>query len=310
MDAMSPEINNLTKTSHKDYMFNNGFSKKFIQELAQAIDLVNYGQDVSIPAFVGSVSLAGAGAQLWAIEGGNKMLPKKLLEASNANLSLKTTVDSVTYIGPNRFQLTFHYESGSAQTKTYSGIIIATPLTENQIHFKNFSSNMNPYIDSLAANRRYHRTVATLVTGEPNKKFKGRQILSDNKSLFFTSLSRIYPVDGSPVKNPVYKVFSPQLLTRDQLSQLFDSIHVTKETDWLAYPEYSPAIAQTLPSFVLHPGVYHLNAIEWSASAIEMSLIGGKNVALLAFSDLGGKTSDVRHRRTKRVKKQLKNDEL
>ena len=188
---------------------------------------------------------------------------------------------------------------------TFIGVIIATPLTEQQIQFKNFSLNMNPYL----YNRRYHRTVATLVTGEPNKKFKGRDVLSDNKSNFFTSLSRIYPVDGTADEVPVYKVFSPQLLTEEQMNRIFESHTASKETDWLAYPEYEGMTSQPLPSFVLYPGVYHLNAIEWSASAIEMSLIGGKNVALLVFSDLGGKTSDVSQSRPRRVKKQLP-DEL
>ena len=50
---------------------------------------------------------------------------------------------------------------------------------------------------------------------------------------------------------------------------------------WLAYPHYSTN--QTLGEFELVPGLYHLNAIEWAASAMEMSVIGAKNVALLAY---------------------------
>jgi len=55
LDAMSPNVNNLTKTTYRDYLINSGFSKKFINELVQSISLVNYGQDVSIPAFVGMI---------------------------------------------------------------------------------------------------------------------------------------------------------------------------------------------------------------------------------------------------------------
>ena len=85
-------------------------------------------------------------------------------------------------------------------------------------------------------------------------------------------------------------MFSPQPLSSEQLSRIFDDTQTVRVTDWFAYPEYS-SLVQPLPSFILFAGVYHLNAIEWSASAIEMSLIGGKNAALLAFNDLGGKTS-------------------
>jgi hypothetical protein len=52
---MSPSIFNLTKITYKDYLFDSKFSKKFINELVQSIALVNYGQDLSIPAFVGMI---------------------------------------------------------------------------------------------------------------------------------------------------------------------------------------------------------------------------------------------------------------
>ncbi len=50
--------------------------------------------------------------------------------------------------------------------------------------------------------------------------------------------------------------------------------------DWLAYPVYNPP--EECPSFVLDSGMFYINGIEKAASAMEMSAIGGKNVALLA----------------------------
>jgi len=41
-----------------------------------------------------------------------------------------------------------------------------------------------------------------------------------------------------------------------------------------------------LDNFKLHNALYHVNAIEWAASAMEMSAIGGRNVAILAYNDL------------------------
>jgi prenylcysteine oxidase/farnesylcysteine lyase len=70
-------------------------------------------------------------------------------------------------------------------------------------------------------------------------------------------------------------------------------------TDWLAYPHYD-SISLPLPKFILFPGIYHVNAIEWAASAIEMSLIGGKNAALLTFNQMGGKTSNVYSEKAKK----------
>ncbi|CAG2164832.1 unnamed protein product [Oppiella nova] len=298
LDAMSPEIRNLTKISYKDFLTDAKFSKKFITELVQSIALVNYGQDVSIPAFVGCVSFAGAGEHLWAIKGGNKLLPKLLVKNSEANLLLNTTVNSVTYLGPNLFELSITDTTGQTSTKRYNSVIIATPLTENQIQFVNFSTDLNVNFPK----RVYHRTVSTLVAGHLNKKYKGRDVLSDNESNFFTSIGRVYPVDDSTdEKIPVYKVFSRTPLSTEQLDLIFGDIQVVRVKDWYAYPHYD-SVSKPLPPFILHPGVYHLNAIEWAASAIEMSLIGGKNAALLVYNQLGGKTSDVYTTKTFTIK--------
>lgn len=40
-----------------------------------------------------------------------------------------------------------------------------------------------------------------------------------------------------------------------------------------------------LDSFKLHDALYHINAIEWAASTMEMSAIAGRNVAILAYND-------------------------
>ncbi|KAJ6653147.1 hypothetical protein lerEdw1_010109, partial [Lerista edwardsae] len=79
---------------------------------------------------------------------------------------------------------------------------------------------------------------------------------------------------------PVWKVFSPKPLTKEQLHLLFVSYDSVEEKKWLAYPRYSPP--EKTPPIILHDRMYHLNGIEWTASAIEMSAIAAKNAALLA----------------------------
>ena len=62
--------------------------------------------------------------------------------------------------------------------------------------------------------------------------------------------------------------------------------------DWLAYPKYSPDERPKLGSIVLSPQLYHVNAVELSASAMEMSAIAAKNVANIAFADWTGKLAN------------------
>ena len=58
---------------------------------------------------------------------------------------------------------------------------------------------------------------------------------------------------------------------------------------------FSAAMSQELGSFELHPGLYHVNAVELAASAMEMSALAGWNVANLA-ADYGTSSSRKRRR--------------
>ena len=63
--------------------------------------------------------------------------------------------------------------------------------------------------------------------------------------------------------------------------------------DWLAYPRYRPDERPKLASFVLSPRLYYVNAVEFAASAMEMSAIAARNVANLAYADWAGKLAHV-----------------
>lgn len=74
LKAMNPEFPKLLHISIKDHLLDMGYSEKVIDELVRATLLVNYGQNTDVHSFVGCVSLLGAGAGLWAVKGGNKMV--------------------------------------------------------------------------------------------------------------------------------------------------------------------------------------------------------------------------------------------
>jgi len=110
----------------------------------------------------------------------------------------------------------------------------------------------------------------------------------------------------------VWKIFSPEVLDQEQIDRIFDfesgvepstpAVPIVQTFDWLAYPTYDIAGTDDFSAFFLpfriqenrHPSsdllqnsptssmLLYVNAIENSASALEMSAIGGKNVANLA----------------------------
>ena len=178
----------------------------------------------------------------------------------------------------------------------YDIVIIATPLHQEKsdITFAGFSPPIPSHYPG-----RYHQTVSTLVHGLLNVSFLGTTeqpsqfrvsdiFTTDTKGSIINSLSSIDPVHIPPSytrppasHSKVWKVLSHQPLSQEQLHSMFLSWDSVSETRWLAYPSYRPPHRRT-PPFILHDRLYYLNAVEWAASAMEMSAISARNLALLA----------------------------
>uniref|UniRef100_A0A3P9MHC4 Prenylcysteine oxidase 1 like n=1 Tax=Oryzias latipes TaxID=8090 RepID=A0A3P9MHC4_ORYLA len=288
---------NMTRRLLSDSLLELGVSQRFIDEVIAPVMRVNYGQNVSIPAFVGAVSLAGAQNNLWAVEGGNKMVCSGLLKMANANL-LQAQVNSISPVHSGdalEYQLNFTTATGTTGSELYNIVVLATPLQASigsELQFQGFTT---PF-DQLPGS--YHSTVATIVHGYLNTSFFGfpdprlfpfaSVLTTDTPSLFFNSVASVCPVNISagfrrkqPQEAGVYKVFSPQTLDKPELKTLFRSYYSVQVTEWQAYPHYGSN--QRLPPVELHPNLYYLNGIEWAGSAMEMSSVAAKNIALLAY---------------------------
>ena len=148
----------------------------------------------------------------------------------------------------------------------------------------------------------FQRTVATFVKGTPNYKRFGFKSLSEfpasllttKKKVFFNSIGRQTPVDFTKGDNDsaVWKVFSPRRLTDEQLDEIFIKREETQVVDWQAYPKYK-SNEDSVPPFVMFNRMYYVNAIEWAASAMEMSVIGARNAALLAYNEWTGQLNKI-----------------
>ncbi|CAM4672012.1 hypothetical protein PO909_008568 [Leuciscus waleckii] len=287
---------NMTRRSLSESLLELGVSQRFIDEVIAPIMRVNYGQNISIPAFVGAVSLAGAQANLWAVEGGNKLVCSGLLQLAKANLiqSPVTTISLRSAGDYHQYELT--YDSQNEKTsELYDIVVVATPLQQNVnsgISFHGFE----PQLPEMTGS--YHQTVASIIHGYLNcsyfgfpdpKLFPFSSILTtDTPGLVFNSAASVCPVNISsgfrrkqPQEAGVYKVFSPVPLGKSELKTLFKSYYSVQVTDWLAYPSYGST--QGLPPVELHDNLYFLNGIEWAGSAMEMSSVAAKNIALLAY---------------------------
>ncbi|NXL88539.1 PCYOX oxidase, partial [Alectura lathami] len=275
------------------------FSQKYINEMVCPAMRVDYGQGVNINGFVGAVSLAAVGTGLWSVKGGNKLVCTGLIYASKAEVISGTVVsiEPKTRQGPTGDPVSLYhvaYDTASGLTgDIYDMVVIAAPLNRKManITFKNFS----PPVPEFSS--PYHQVVATFVHGRLNASFFGYQdpsafhfgaiFTTENPKLFINSVGIVSPVEskggeGKPaLQSAVWKIFSGEVLTKEQLSLLFSSYDSVKVKKWLAYPHYSPP--DKFPPIILHDNVYYLNGIEWAASAMEMSSVAAKNAALLAY---------------------------
>nr|XP_006631780.1 PREDICTED: prenylcysteine oxidase-like [Lepisosteus oculatus] len=288
---------NMTRRSVSESLLELGVSQRFIDEVIAAVMRANYGQPVSIPAFVGAVSLAGAQANMWSVEGGNKLVCSGLLNLARASLIHA----KVTAVAPHataegtQYQLSSVNEKEEKGAEIYDIVVLATPLQQDGSAGLAFDG-FDPPLPGITGS--YHHTVASIVHGYLNCSYFGfpdpklfpfaSMLTTDTPGLFFNSVGSVCPVNISasfrrkqPQEAAVYKVFSQQLLGKKELKTLFKSYYSVQATDWQAYPQYGSS--QALPPLVLHDGLYYLNGIEWAASAMEMSAVAAKNIALLAY---------------------------
>jgi len=306
--TLSSLFDDLLGSTIGKYLTQLGFGERFKKEIARIAMRTNYGQDLEIHAFVGVISLAGAQDGLWSVKDGNYHIAEKALRHSRANWVKRRVTRVVEPVGENTtYRVTSTDSEGASNDEHYDAVILAVPCTVHGCGGIAFEVNG---IEAKWTKfpHAYHRTVANFVRGKlDTKKFFGVDSLHfpdclysvSEEPLIFNSICRQVPVDfGHNPNDPrsvseldVYKIFTRTPLTKHHIQRLFKSHSEFKIRDWLAYPDYDKIptdVEESLPSFLLDSkgGLVSINAIEASASAIEQSIIGAKNAALLVTKHL------------------------
>ncbi|XP_011301154.1 prenylcysteine oxidase [Fopius arisanus] len=309
--AMNPRFPEMLQVSIRDHLTNLGYSNRLIDELVQSTLVVNYGQETDVHSFVGCVSVTGAGSSLWSIKGGNKRVVEGLLNKHKHIRIRPHIVEKIKYneqydwadkISSDYPYTVTHKGENDGQADEYDIVIVTAPLTSDHrmlIEFQNFPNNEN-----FIFSGNYQTTYATFIEGELNHTYFGgdssiQGILSCNpEKTIVSSVGKLSSVEGE--ESSVWKIFTRNPLTPDIIGRMFSKIDektgpITYE--WKAYPRYS--VNDKPGSFKLHNALYHGNPIEWAASAMEMSAIGGRNVAILAYNDYVNRCKKLKDFRSK-----------
>ncbi|XP_072341682.1 prenylcysteine oxidase 1-like [Scyliorhinus torazame] len=287
----------MTRHSIDEALQNIGVGQRFLDEMITPVLRLSSGQSVNINAFVGMISLLRADSDLWTVGGGNKLVCSGLLYAAKVNV-VKGTVTSIhSKRRPQRNGEFVHlyevnYSQGSvAGHSAYDLVILATPLhpSKSPIRFHDPAQPISVH------SSRYQEKVVTLVAGCLNASYFGQERSEPFRPTAITTTAHAgnlilaasiaVPVTEVPDRQPpacarVWRLLSPEPLAAAEVSRLFPSPQAVREARWLAHPRYSPS--DEAPPFVLHRHLYHLNAVEWAASTMEVMAISAKNAALLA----------------------------
>lgn len=249
----------------------------------------------------GAVSLAGSQGGLWSVEGGNWKVCDGLLSNSKATVYKNTRITEVVKTTQGNAEHPVYTLKGDSQIpdKQYDIVIVAVPFEISNYFFDCKDCKHWPVPKELG---EFWRTVATFVHGQVNMTHFGFLTEDDIPEVigttetpknYFNSVGMQEPVENrsntDPKELPIRKVFSRSDLSTSQLNELFSNVDEVKAVSWLAYPHYTPP--EKFWSFVLDDGVFYVNAIEHSASAMEMSAVSAKNAALLAHQYYSGGTS-------------------
>lgn len=292
-----------TQQTTRQALENIGLNQLLIDELVTVVMRINYGQDVTLNGFAGAVSLAGSQGGLWSVEGGNWKVCDGLLSSSNATVYKNTKISEIVKRSQGSSVCPVYTLKSDSQIpdQHYDVVIVAAPLEIADYYFDCKDCNNWPIPKDLG---EFWRTIATFIHGQVNMTHFGFSTEDDIPEVigttetptnFFNSIGKQEPVENrteiDPKELPINKIFSRSNLTALQLNKLFSRVDEMKVVSWLAYPHFTPP--EKFWSFVLDDGVFFVNAIEYSASAMEMSAVSAKNAALLAHHYYSGKLSDA-----------------
>ena len=268
------KLKELIHQSFEDYLIKEGFNRFYINEMLSCVIAGIYNQNVNFNGFAGMVTLASMFGTPNSIKGGNYIIIERMIEAltksNKFKLSLNTKVTEIEKLVNGKFSV----KTNTGLVEEFDTVVIAAPLLKTDIEFKNIElkSNIRP--------KNFQRTHVYYIRSELKYERFGLcdysevpwAIMSMNK--LKTDISEFLKMEKD-----LYKVQSDTKLSEEELSEYFIKPNILVYKDWLyAYPKLDVMKDEELPDFVIDNNLYHVNAIETAASAMELSLISSKNI--------------------------------
>ncbi|KAJ2987832.1 hypothetical protein NUW58_g4293 [Xylaria curta] len=315
--AFQLDLAKITGVTGRQFLAANNLDGPFAHDIVQASTRVNYASNLEFIHGLGTmVALAPQGAK--AIEGGNWQIFANMVNASRADVRLKSAVTDITLDANRKYRITAVREPGGKESIgaqwhpiAFDDVVIATPF-----QFANITTGENLIqhpIDTIpyATLHRPTSPISVLTTLGPDEEALPGQSGAGKAGFYSATLQRI--VMNPRTHNPeyVYKIFSPKAVTPYFLSKLLgveipksftrdngeDEDDATDDSvvspiSWFhatvfnPYPQKYPRV--TFQDPILGNRLYYTSGIESFISTMETSALMGMNVARLIINDHAG----------------------
>ena len=263
------ELDEYYKARFDEVLVKKGVDPKFVDELITPITRIIYSQNATLGGFAGLSALLGVyGEAIYRLKGGNDVLPRKLLELSEAKVEKKNEVSSIEKTSEGLFRV----NSGD-RTEVFDAVVVAVPLKAANIAFDGVEK-------TKLQEPEYQKIYIRLMKGQVNSKFFNLES-SELPSIILTTtdtnpLTRFSITESTKKSEHWVTVTSTKPLSSSHLDGLFKNGTTVLDHTWnAAYPMFKPT--QKLPSSYLDNGLMYLNAIETAVSSMETSTFAALN---------------------------------
>lgn len=268
---------NFTLKTFNDYLDKCNASEKYKRILISPYTRAVYDQALNLQSFAGDVVFVNMLVPTHMAKYGNSQIPKEMFKHAQSNIHLNTSVEIIEWTGENYIILA----NGQKYISDY--VIIASPIEKTNIQFINVefytnityrefvafyvfyveAENINPTYFGLTSNNTIPNTIFT----------------TSNSTLPFTFLG----YQGTSLKgHNMYSIFSNTDIS-DLFNDIFINLYNYTMQDWpYTFPKLIPT--NQFQPIILAKNLYYCNTIESTASAMEMSVIAGRNIAQLLIS--------------------------
>lgn len=239
-----------------------GINQKFIDEIITPITRIIYSQNATLGGFAGVSALLGVYEKaVFSLKDGNDILPKKLLELSNARFESDNKVKIVEKTSKGSFRV-----FAGKKTKMFDSVIIAAPLEVANITFEGIEEQkLQP--------RDYQKIYIRIMKGQANLKYFNLNSKLPSVILTTKQADPIirFSINKSTINDEQWvTITSTEQLNDDLLNDIFKNGKIVLNHTWnVAYPIFKP-IQQISPT-CLDKRLLYLNSIESAVSSLESS---------------------------------------